>query len=220
MHAGFELGIEVAASIGVHLLDLGYQVRCDAIADPARGGIASTSDGEYHMPGGDRAMLEDLARLESPTRSETPAGPTSTAGSSAPARAREARMPGFAVLVEPDEHDAATLVALRPGFEPAVAFVTATTSTRVVDALEDADWRVVRVRKPTEIGGAWGGTAHPRRSDSSGYRADRDDRRSDREATGDRTHSDDRARRASRCTLTRSRSHAASDSRSPPHRSC
>ena len=70
-------------------------------------------------------------------------------------------MPGFAVLVEPDEHDAATLVALRPGFEPAVAFVTSTTSTRVVDVLEDADWRVVRVRKPTEIAGAWGGTAHP-----------------------------------------------------------
>ena len=165
VHAGFELGIEVAASIGVHLLDLGYQVRCDAIADPARGGIASTSDGEYHMPGGDRAMLEDLARLESPTRIEEPAGRTTTAGSSAPPRAREARMPGFAVLVEPDEHDAATLVALRPGFEPAVAFVTATTSSRVVDALEDADWRVVRVRKPTEIGGAWAGTADPRRSD-------------------------------------------------------
>ena len=169
VHAGFELGIEVAASIGVHLLDLGYQVRCDAIADPARGGIASTSDGEYHMPGGDGAMLEDLARLESPIRSETPAARASNGGSSsAPARAREARMPGFAVLVEPDEHDAATLVALRPGFEPAVAFVAATTSTRVVDVLEDADWRVVRVRKPTEIGGAWVGTAQPPRSGRAG----------------------------------------------------
>jgi hypothetical protein len=77
-------------------------------------------------------------------------------------------MPGFAVLVEPDEHDAATLVALRPGFEPAVAFVTSTTSTRVVDLLEDADWRVVRVRKPTEIGGAWVGTGQPPRSARAG----------------------------------------------------
>ncbi|GAA1753564.1 DUF58 domain-containing protein [Agromyces humatus] len=159
VHAGFELGIEVAASIGVHLLDLGYQVRCDAVADPARGGIASTNDGEYHMPGGDQGMLEDLARLDSPTQHDAPERRASTGGSSAPARAREARMPGFAVLVEPDEHDAANLVALRPGFEPAVAFVTESTSARVVDALEAADWRVVRVRRPTEIGGAWSGSA-------------------------------------------------------------
>ncbi len=68
VHAGFELGIEVAASIGVHLLDLGYQVRCDAIADPARGGIASTSDGEYHMPGGDRC---DARRPRAPRVADT-----------------------------------------------------------------------------------------------------------------------------------------------------
>lgn len=158
-HAGFELGIEVAASIGVHLLEVGYQVRCDAVADPARGGIASTSDGEYHMPGGDLGLLEDLARLDSPTHGDLPGGRSWAGGSSAPVRAREARMPGFAVLVEPDEHDAATLVALRPGFEPAVAFVTESTSTRVVDSLEEADWRVVCVRRPAEIGGAWSGTA-------------------------------------------------------------
>ena len=68
-------------------------------------------------------------------------------------------MPGFAVLVDPDERDARTLVALRPTFEPAVAFVTEGVSVRVVEALEHADWRVVRVRRSADIGAAWSGTA-------------------------------------------------------------
>lgn len=171
VHAGFELGIEVAASIGVHLLELGYRVRCDAVADPTHG-ITPTSDGEYAMPGGDRGLLEDLARLEwTHVRPEEPTGRNSYGGSRGPVRAREARMPGFAVLVEPDERDAATLVALRPGFEPAVAFVTESASVRVVDALEEADWRVVRLRRPGEIGGAWAGTSAPRRSASTGSAA-------------------------------------------------
>jgi hypothetical protein len=67
-------------------------------------------------------------------------------------------MPGFAVLVDPDEHDARTLVALRSSFEPAVAFATDGVAAGVVDALEKADWRVVRVRRGAEIASAWSGT--------------------------------------------------------------
>ena len=79
--------------------------------------------------------------------------------SEARARAREARAPGFAVLIDPDEQDASNLIALRPLFEPAVAFATEGVSRRVLDLLEESDWRIMRVRRPAEIGEAWAGIA-------------------------------------------------------------
>lgn len=164
VHFGFELAVEVAASIGVHLLERGFRVRCDRVGDPERGALSSASASGYRMPGGDRMFLEDLARLEGPAGPGVDVTASAENTDGAAPRAREARMPGFAVLVDPDEHDARTLVALRPTFEPAVAFVTEGVSTRVVDALEHADWRVVRVRRPGEIGAAWSGTAAPART--------------------------------------------------------
>lgn len=68
-------------------------------------------------------------------------------------------MPGVAVLVEPDERDAAVLVGLRQTIEPAIAFVAETVPHRVIEALEESDWRVVRVRRPASIGDAWAGIA-------------------------------------------------------------
>ena len=67
-------------------------------------------------------------------------------------------MPGFAVLVDPDEHDARSLVALRSSIEPAVVFATEGVAGGIVDLLEKADWRVVRVRRAAEIASAWSGT--------------------------------------------------------------
>jgi hypothetical protein len=167
-HHAFELGIEVAASIGVHLLERGFQVRCTQVADPELGIVpGSTVDGGYRMPGGDRVMLEDLARLDEPGRAVAHAGAAAAGRESRP-RAREARAPGFAVLVDPDEQDAANLVALRPLFEPAVVFAAETTSRRVLDVLEEADWRIVRVRRPADIGDAWAGVAVTPRGGGSG----------------------------------------------------
>lgn len=164
VHFGFELGVEVAASIGVHLLERGFRVRCDRIGDPERGALSNAAPSGYRMPGGDRMFLEDLARLDGPANPVGDAIASAEGTDGAAPRAREARMPGFAVLVDPDERDARTLVALRPTFEPAVVFVTEGVSARVVDALEHADWRVVRVRRPGEIGAAWSGTAAPART--------------------------------------------------------
>ncbi len=68
-HPGFELGIEVAASIGVHLLERGFRVRCTQVAQPERGVVpGATHGGGYGTPGGDRMLLEDLARLDEPVR--------------------------------------------------------------------------------------------------------------------------------------------------------
>ena len=157
-HFGFELGVEVAASIGMHLLDRGFRVRCTQVADPERGVMPGAAfGGAYRMPGGDRKFLEDLARLDGPGRSTGhPADSSPVEGRQ---RAREARAPGFAVLVDPDEHDARNLVALRQAFEPAVAFAADGVSHLVLELLEEADWRIVRVRRPADIGEAWSGIA-------------------------------------------------------------
>lgn len=160
-HFGFELGVEVAASVGMHLLERGFRVRCDRVDDPERSLLSEDSGAGYRMPGGDHLLLEGLARLEQPS-----SHPSSRDAQHAPAhasgpRGREARMPGFAVLVDPDEHDARTLVALRSTFEPAVAFVTETVAPSVIEALEKSDWRVVRVRRAADIASAWAGSAAP-----------------------------------------------------------
>ncbi len=92
-------------------------------------------------------------------------------------------------------------------FEPAVVFAVEGVSRHVLDLLEEADWRVMRVRRPAEIGEAWAGiaTSHARgdvdgapapsaRARGSGGR-----RRPGRDGDG--------------CILIPCRSHAPSDSR-------
>ena len=48
-----------------------------------------------------------------------------------------------------------SLVALRPGVEPAIAFVAESAQPSVIHRLEEADWRVVRVRRPADLPAAW-----------------------------------------------------------------
>ncbi|MEF3404104.1 DUF58 domain-containing protein [Agromyces sp. CCNWLW203] len=160
-HFGFELGVEVAASIGMHLLERGYRVRCDRLDDSERGLAVGESGAGYRMPGGDRLLLEDLARLDGPSGAAGARSRSSAGAHTAGSRGRDARMPGFAVLVDPDEHDARSLVALRSSIEPAVAFATEGVAGSIVELLEKADWRVVRVRRAAEFASAWSGTARP-----------------------------------------------------------
>jgi uncharacterized protein (DUF58 family) len=172
-HFGYELGVEIAASIGVHLLERGFRVRCTKVSDPEHGVTPGAAfDGGYRMPGGDHAFLEDLARLEGPDQVTD-----ATASVDAPdarARAREARAPGLAVLVDPSEQEAGNLVALRPLFEPAVAFVTDRVSRAVLDLLEEADWRIVGVRRSAGIASAWSGIAATTRADAAAMPPSRD----------------------------------------------
>jgi len=160
----FELAIELAASIGMHLLERGFRVRCTQLADPERGVIPGAAfGGAYRMPGGERMLLEDLARLEEPGR-VTASTAAESAVAQARVRSREARAPGFAALVDPDEQDVRNLVALRPSLEPAIAFAAESVSRRALDLLEQADWRVVRVRRPADIAEAWASIAATARS--------------------------------------------------------
>jgi uncharacterized protein (DUF58 family) len=155
----FELGVEIAASLGVHLLAHGFRVRLDPVDDPdaATRAIAAEAGG-YRSPGGEAGLLEDLARLEAPRREarreHARQVDAATAARVAPSR-RDARMPALVVLVEPAPAAIESLVALRPGVEPAIAFVAESASSAVVERLEEADWRVVRVRRPVDLPAAW-----------------------------------------------------------------
>ncbi|WP_350349632.1 DUF58 domain-containing protein [Agromyces sp. G08B096] len=162
-HFGFELAVEIAASIGVHLLERGFRLRGDRLDDPARGPLSDAAPDGYRMPGGDRILLEDLARLESPVGHRT-----APAADAAPPTAggTDARMPGYAVLVDPDLAEAQHLVALRPSLSPAVAFVVPGVSQRIVDVLEEADWHVLVVRRASDLPDAWARSGSARHAET------------------------------------------------------
>ncbi|MFK4728346.1 DUF58 domain-containing protein [Agromyces mediolanus] len=155
----FELAVEVAASLGVHLLDRGYRLRLDPLDEGAPG------RGSYREPGGGEAMLlEDLARLPAPGEwrrrdradlERGAAGAEPGRGRLSATRERRAPMPGFAVLVRPADERLAELAALRPTFAPAVAVVLPTVSERWIDTLEHADWRVIRIRRAADLAAAF-----------------------------------------------------------------
>ncbi|MEI5583112.1 MULTISPECIES: DUF58 domain-containing protein [unclassified Agromyces] len=157
----FELGVELAASIGVHLLDLGFRVRVEPVEDPDDPATPIASEpGGYRAAGGEPQLLEDLARLEPPRRDgpmtaarERPADDSRSAAP--PAVRRDTRMPGIAVLVAPSHAAVDALVALRPVLEPAIAFVADGMAAHAVERLEHADWRVVHVRRAADLPSAW-----------------------------------------------------------------
>ncbi|WP_308799504.1 DUF58 domain-containing protein [Agromyces silvae] len=169
-HFGFELAVEIAASVGVHLIERGFRLRADRLDDPVHGALSEASAEGYRLPAGDRQLLEDLARLPNPA-----AGRRHARDEGAPSTVvvSEARMPGYAVLVDPDATDAQHLVALRPALSPAIAFVVPGVDPRVVEALEEADWQVVSVRRVADLPDVWVDTGTRRRATAhrSGRRA-------------------------------------------------
>jgi uncharacterized protein (DUF58 family) len=155
----FELGVEIAASLGVHLLARGFRVRLDPVEDPGAHieGIAPEAGG-YRAAGGEPALLEDLARLEPPRRDSVrgePREPRRHPTAPRTSARRDMRMPAIAVLLDPSAEAAETLVALRSSVEPAIAFAAEGVSPRIVDRLEEADWRVIRLRRAADLPAAW-----------------------------------------------------------------
>ncbi|MGR0219427.1 DUF58 domain-containing protein [Agromyces sp. ZXT2-6] len=155
----FELGVEVAASVGVHLLGNGFRVRLEPVDDPdATAPPISAETTGYRSAGGDIALLEDLARLEPPRRDAARATARQRAdGDDLTPRTvrRESRMPGIAVIVAPSHAAVDTLVALRPVLEPAIALAAEGVGADTVERLEHADWRVVQLRRAADLPAAW-----------------------------------------------------------------
>lgn len=163
---GFELGVELAASIGVRLLEEGFRLRFGETSDPRES--PSESGGFLLFPalGGESPFLEHLARIDRPAEPRHPraraAGEERDAMPGfAPAAGR--RRPLYVVLVDPDEAVAEALVAAGGAFAPCVAFVLDSVRPSIVERLETEDWRCPRVRRPSDLAQEWSSLAEAAR---------------------------------------------------------
>jgi len=147
----FEVAVELAASIGVHLVSGAFRVHLIelgasqlAVGEP-RGGSGA---GVFGPPSGDRVLLERLASL-------VPAAATPVDERWRGRGLYSSRMPAFAILVDIDDDDAAFVGALRSRYDPVVAFVLDTMAASRVAALGEAGWRCIPVRSARDIAEAW-----------------------------------------------------------------
>ncbi|MDJ0337257.1 DUF58 domain-containing protein [Cryobacterium sp. PH31-O1] len=166
--AAFELEIELAASVGVHLLDAGYRLEVIELGasqllpsdQQTLGGLHGDVPATFRAPGGDRSLLEALASVVPvPWPSRNSRSARLAAERRAPVRAalRGAQpvVPTFALLVSVSEADVDGLVALARHCEPAVAFVQRTVGSPARQRLQDAGWRCVELATTDGLEEAW-----------------------------------------------------------------
>ncbi len=159
----FELEIELAASLGVHLLGAGYRLEIVELGAsqllPGReqnsGGLHGDIPALYRAPGGEHTLLEALASVvPAPQRRSAHA-----AASAKPARVAlhgaPAALPTFALLVNISEADVDDLVAVAAYARPAVACVQRTVSAAARERLSEAGWRCLSVSAISELEDAW-----------------------------------------------------------------
>jgi uncharacterized protein (DUF58 family) len=172
----FELAVELAASVGVHLLDAGFRLELVELAPSQlaptqltlsqpgagqpenagahdRGGLRGDAAVVFRGPGGGQALLEALAGVV-PAEEEDP-GSASAALPRTAGYAPGGHVPTFAVLVDIDGQDARELEALTSRCRPAVAFVLDTMSRDAVDRLRNAGWQCIGLRTARDIPAAW-----------------------------------------------------------------
>jgi uncharacterized protein (DUF58 family) len=147
-HAGgaepFERAVELVASIGSHLLDVGYQL-----------GVHETGErqlaGSYELPGGDQLLVGQLAAIE---QVREPGG--DIAGRfAASLRATRSGVPVFLILVDGDPQLAAEFAPLRRYAAPAIAFLMTSSAAAARELLERAGWVCVEADGRTDAAAAW-----------------------------------------------------------------
>lgn len=156
LEPAFELALEMAASIGIHLLEAGYLLdvietgpsQLSAGGDRLRGDAATA----FRLPAGDRDFLEGLANLVLPDLAAPRDG---DARSVTVGQHAVGRIPTFAVLIDLDDHEVRELGALRAFAEPAVAFVLETMRHERIEWLIDHGWQCVPLRGARSIAQAW-----------------------------------------------------------------
>jgi hypothetical protein len=142
--AAFERAVELAASVAVHLLGLGYLV---GVHETARRQLV----GSYELPGGDSLLVGELAALE---QSSEPDGDFADRVAAALGAGRSGA-PTFLVLVDGDPARWRELAALRRFAEPACAFLLTPAALDARDALEAAGWVCVGPEQATDARAAW-----------------------------------------------------------------
>ncbi|HEY0248716.1 MAG TPA: DUF58 domain-containing protein [Gryllotalpicola sp.] len=139
----FERAVELAASITMHLLGLGYLV-----------GVVETGErqlgGSYGLPGGDHELVAQLAALEQ-TRGRDG---DHAARLAAALRTSSTASPVFLLLADGDQGVWVELGPLRRYAEPAVAFLAAA-AQGARPLLEASGWICVDIDAETEAPGAW-----------------------------------------------------------------
>ena len=163
--AAFELEIELAASIGVHLIDAGYRLEMIELGasqllpgdEQTLGGLHGDVSATYRAPGGDRGLLEALAGVVPvpwPSRSARLAAARQEPVRAA-LRGAQASLPTFAVLVSVSDSDIDDLVALARYCEPAIALVQRTVGVAARTRLQNAGWRCVELAAAVDLVGVW-----------------------------------------------------------------
>lgn len=151
----FELAIEIAASVGVHLIGAGFRMQLVELGPsqvapgPERehGGLRGDAPVFFDV-GGERPLLEALATVQ----------PVAAVAAAAGDRIRQSgtgQSPTIAILVETDARGLADLRALRERSHPAIAFVLETMSSGSVATLREAGWRCILVNTAADIPEAW-----------------------------------------------------------------
>lgn len=122
----FETAVDLAASLGSHLIEQGYVLGVAESApmqllgrsSTARAGLAGLAVSAYDPPGGGNALLIGLAALEQRRRENT--DPSGVLG--AALRRNPQAVPTFVVVVDGDGDELAAVASLRALCDPAVAF--------------------------------------------------------------------------------------------------
>jgi uncharacterized protein (DUF58 family) len=149
----FDLAVDLAASIAVHLLGLGYLV---GVAETGRAQLS----GNYELPGGDHRLLEQLASVRQRSEGADDEGTRLAAA----LRRGGTAAPVFLVLVDGGAETAAAYAPLRPLADPAVAFLVTPAALAARAVLEKAGWLCVPAHQATDAATAWAlataGVAH------------------------------------------------------------
>jgi len=152
----FELAIEIAASVGVHLIGAGFRLQLVEIGpsqvapgtERERGGLRGDAPVFFDV-GGERPLLEALATVQ-------PIEAAAVTASGGPERSSGAGYsPTIAILVETDAAGLADLRAVRERSHPAIAFVLETMSSGQMASLRDTGWHCIRVNSAAGIAEAW-----------------------------------------------------------------
>lgn len=139
----FERAVELAASVALHLLELGYLVDVHETGE-------RQLTGSYELPGGDHLLIGQLASV-----AQTRDVDGDYAGRLALALRAGGTAPAFAILVDGDEASWRELAALRRFADPAIVFLATPAAQAAEAALGEAGWVCVPLDEQTDASAAW-----------------------------------------------------------------
>lgn len=154
----FETAVDLAASLGAHLIDQGYvlgvaesaPLQLQGRAGTGRAGLAGLAVSAYDPPGGVHSLLVGLAAAEQRRRDN--ADPAGVLG--AALRRNPQAVPTFVIVVDGDHDELAAVASLRPLCDPAVVFFVGERA-ELREHYDRRGWTCVDVRAGESPSAAW-----------------------------------------------------------------